>query len=193
MIKHIFFDMVGVLAEERTESLTEEERIVFEAKDKYKFDEDFYEHLKYVFEDKSEEEINEIVLSETRKSLMPINLDIIAKIYEYDPKIKIHVITNHISVAKQWFHENFPYGISNVFTSGEIGVAKPSQYFFEYCLKKAGANKEESLYIDDYIKNTEVANVYKYEVLGMQQPLPGVPPADPEQKIWAENILRGTE
>ena len=35
--------------------------------------------------------------------------------------------------------------------------------------------------------------VYKYEVLGMQQPLPGVPPADPEQKIWAENILRGTE
>ena len=35
--------------------------------------------------------------------------------------------------------------------------------------------------------------VYKYEVLGMKQPLPGVPPADPEQKTWAENILRGTE
>ena len=34
---------------------------------------------------------------------------------------------------------------------------------------------------------------YKYEVLGMKEPLPGVPPADPEQKVWAENILRGTE
>ena len=35
--------------------------------------------------------------------------------------------------------------------------------------------------------------VYKYEVLGMKEPLPGVPPAAPEAKIWAENILRGTE
>ena len=35
--------------------------------------------------------------------------------------------------------------------------------------------------------------VYKYKALGMQEPLPGVPPADPEQKIRAENILRGTE
>ena len=35
--------------------------------------------------------------------------------------------------------------------------------------------------------------VYKYEVLGMDQPLPDVPPATPEQKEWAERILRGTE
>lgn len=157
MIKHIFFDMVGVLAEERTESLTNEERIIFDAKDRYKFDDDFYDYLKYVFDDKTEEEINDLVMSETRKSLMPINLDIINKIYDYDPEIKVHIITNHISVAKQWFEENFPYGISDVFTSGEIGLAKPSEYFFEYCLKQTGANKEESLYIDDYIKNTEVA------------------------------------
>ena len=32
--------------------------------------------------------------------------------------------------------------------------------------------------------------VYKYEVLGLPEPLPGVPPADPEQKDWAEAILR---
>ena len=32
--------------------------------------------------------------------------------------------------------------------------------------------------------------VYKYEVLGLPEPLPGVPPADPEQKDWAEQILR---
>ena len=35
--------------------------------------------------------------------------------------------------------------------------------------------------------------VYKYESLGMKQPLPGVPPAESGKKIWAENILRGTE
>ena len=35
--------------------------------------------------------------------------------------------------------------------------------------------------------------VYKYEVLGMAQPLPDVPPATLEQKEWAEHILRGTE
>ena len=35
--------------------------------------------------------------------------------------------------------------------------------------------------------------VYKYEVLGMKEPLPGVPPADPEQKDWAQRILRGEE
>ena len=35
--------------------------------------------------------------------------------------------------------------------------------------------------------------VYKYQVLGIPDPLPGVPPADPERKDWAERILRGTE
>lgn len=35
--------------------------------------------------------------------------------------------------------------------------------------------------------------VYKYEALGIPEPLPGVPPADPEQKDWAERILRGME
>ena len=35
--------------------------------------------------------------------------------------------------------------------------------------------------------------VYKYQALGMKEPLPGVPPCDPEKKVWAENILRGTE
>ena len=34
---------------------------------------------------------------------------------------------------------------------------------------------------------------YKYKAMGMQEPLPGVPPADPEKKVWAENILRGIE
>lgn len=35
--------------------------------------------------------------------------------------------------------------------------------------------------------------VYKYEVLGLPEPLPGVPPCPPEKKDWAEAILRGTE
>ena len=35
--------------------------------------------------------------------------------------------------------------------------------------------------------------VYKYEVLGMPEPLPGVPPADPAKKDWAERILLGLE
>ena len=35
--------------------------------------------------------------------------------------------------------------------------------------------------------------VYKYEVLGIPEPLPGVLPATPEQKDWAEKILRGCE
>ena len=35
--------------------------------------------------------------------------------------------------------------------------------------------------------------VYKYEALGLPEPLPGVPPADEESKIWAESILRGTD
>ena len=35
--------------------------------------------------------------------------------------------------------------------------------------------------------------VYKYEALGMKEPLPGVPPADSAAKEWAEKILRGTE
>lgn len=33
--------------------------------------------------------------------------------------------------------------------------------------------------------------VYKYKLLGIPDPLPGVPPAKPEQQEWAENILRG--
>lgn len=33
--------------------------------------------------------------------------------------------------------------------------------------------------------------VYKYKALGMPEPLPGVPPAQEEKKIWAEKILRG--
>ena len=32
--------------------------------------------------------------------------------------------------------------------------------------------------------------VYKYQVLGLPEPLPGVPPADPEAKEWAEILLR---
>ncbi len=34
---------------------------------------------------------------------------------------------------------------------------------------------------------------YKYEALGLREPLPGVPPADVEQKEWAEAILQGRE
>ena len=33
--------------------------------------------------------------------------------------------------------------------------------------------------------------VYKYQALGYPEPLPGVPPADMESKVWAEKILRG--
>ena len=32
--------------------------------------------------------------------------------------------------------------------------------------------------------------VYKYQALGIPEPLPGVPSADPEEKDWAEGILR---
>lgn len=32
---------------------------------------------------------------------------------------------------------------------------------------------------------------YKYEMLGLREPLPGVPPADEAQKEWAEAILQG--
>ena len=35
--------------------------------------------------------------------------------------------------------------------------------------------------------------VYKYAALGLPEPLPGVPPCDPEKKDWAEKILRGCE
>lgn len=34
---------------------------------------------------------------------------------------------------------------------------------------------------------------YKYQELGLPEPLPGVPPETAEKKVWAENILRGTE
>ncbi|MEG2711734.1 MAG: HAD-IA family hydrolase, partial [Clostridia bacterium] len=157
MIKCIMFDMIGVLAITREDGLNVEEEKIISAKEKYIFDEEYYEYMENEFPELNEEQIRELVMDTTFKSLRPMNLDIIGKINELDENIEFGVITNHISVAKQWLEENFPYGLDNIYTSGDIGLAKPSEYFYEYVAKDLCMKPEEILFIDDNIRNVEAA------------------------------------
>lgn len=156
MIKCILFDMVGVLAKVREDSLTIEEQIVLEAKDKYQYDEDYYEYMQNELPNLSLEEIEELTYETTLKTLEPINQHIVNEIENLNEDIEIGIITNHISVAKLWFEEMFP-NIYNIYTSGDLGLSKPSEYIFKYVAKDLGINEEDILFIDDDIKNVESA------------------------------------
>lgn len=156
MIKCILFDMVGVLGKINEDSLTIDEQMVLEGKDKYQFDEEYYEYMENQLTNLSKEEIEDLTYETTLKTIVPMNQNIVNEVMELREDMEFGVITNHISVAKQWFEENFP-DIYNVYTSGDLGLKKPSEYIFKYVAKDLGIEEEEILFIDDDIKNVESA------------------------------------
>ncbi len=156
MIKCILFDMIGVLGKMKEDTLTIDEQMVLEGKDRYQFDEDYYEYMQNELPNLSKEEIEELTYETTLKTIEPINNYIVEQIQELDEDMEFGVITNHISIAKTWFEENFPK-IYNVYTSGDLGLKKPSEYIYKYVAKDLGIEEEEILFIDDDIKNVESA------------------------------------
>ncbi|WP_207893757.1 YjjG family noncanonical pyrimidine nucleotidase [Tenacibaculum sp. M341] len=126
-----------------------------------------YRRLKDTFEALNYEISDELIdqISEDYIEYLPNNNFLIEgtlEILNYlKPSYKLHIITNGFERVQQVKLEksNINSFFDVVVTSDSVGVKKPNAKVFEYALKEAGANKENSLMIGDS---------YEADVLGAQ-------------------------
>jgi putative hydrolase of the HAD superfamily len=100
-------------------------------------------------------------------------------------KYTLHIISNgfkETTLIKMDLCNLNPY-FTNVIISEDVGVNKPDRAIFEYALKKAGADKQESIMIGDSIE----ADIRGAQDFGMKaiffNPLNKEQPADVEWQI----------
>lgn len=126
-----------------------------------------YRRLKDTFDALNYEISDELIdqISEDYIEYLPNNNFLIEgtlEILNYlKPSYKLHIITNGFERVQQVKLEksNISSFFDVVVTSDSVGVKKPNAKVFEYALKEAGANKENSLMIGDS---------YEADVLGAQ-------------------------
>jgi len=96
-------------------------------------------------------EIDYVQVSPTKTNLFEGS----EKVLDYlQKKYTLHIISNgfkETTLTKMEMCNLNPY-FSNVIISEDVGVNKPDKAIFEYALKKAGAQKEESIMIGDSIE-----------------------------------------
>ncbi len=88
------------------------------------------------------------------------NIIKLIKEIKYNKKYKILLLSNinrshwDCLLDKKW---NFIQYFDEIILSHEIHLTKPDPKIFQHAIEKAGCNPEEILYIDDSIKNIQVA------------------------------------
>lgn len=66
-------------------------------------------------------------------------------------KYQLHIITNGFNETqdRKLVRSNLGKYFQEIITSESVGVQKPDPAIFEYALKKAGAQREESIFLGD--------------------------------------------
>ena len=103
-----------------------------------------------IFDSKLSETIGEdyVNLCPKKTKLFPFVIEVLEYLFE---KYSLHIITNgfekvqHIKLK----HSDLQKYFQHIITSEQVGVKKPNHKIFQFALKCAGAQKEESVYIGD--------------------------------------------
>jgi epoxide hydrolase-like predicted phosphatase len=106
------------------------------------------------------------ILAEFYSSEKP-NYELIDWARNQKSKYRIFALTNNTTALKNLLKEKFK--IENlfdiVFNSAEIGLAKPDPKLFQYVLDQIDTSPEKCLFIDDNIKNTNMAETLGFKTI----------------------------
>ena len=116
-----------------------------------------------------------VPLEEFRKGWednFPLRSEMLGLVRVLRPHYKTAVMTNMIQCWWEDVRREYllPDYFGDVFTSYEIGAAKPDTRIFEYALERLELKAEECLFIDDQTKNTAVAQRLGFEVILFASP-----------------------
>lgn len=153
MIKVIAFDLVGVLVTEKEINLNDTEEKLERLFGANISDEDYINKAKLI----TNENIIDITKNIINKLYVVKDRDIFRKIKE-KYQVKIIIATNHVSYIKDYIINNLDIeNIDDIIISAKINKIKPNKDFYEYILDKYNIKNNELLFIDDNIKNINVA------------------------------------
>ncbi len=153
MIKVIAFDLVGVLVTEKEINLNDTEEKSERLFGANISDEDYINKAKLI----TNENIIDITKNIINKLYVVKDRDIFRKIKE-KYQVKIIIATNHVSYIKDYIINNLDIeNIDDIIISAKINKIKPNKDFYEYILDKYNIKNNELLFIDDNIKNINVA------------------------------------
>lgn len=168
MIKLIAFDLVGVLVNEKDIELNYEEEKLERIFGPNLNDTDYLtEGRKLINEDsklvRTTEELIDKIYNVKDK-------DLLKKIKEKYPKIKIVIATNHVSYIRDFISESLDIEhIDDIIISAEIYKIKPNADFYEYIVNKFNIKPEEILFLDDNINNVEGAKDVGLQVIKVEK------------------------
>ncbi len=159
MIKVIALDLVGVLVKEVKELDGIEDKI-----ERFfgpnKSDEDFINQVKEIT-NLSETEIINITKNIINKLYGLKDKDIVNKLKEKYPDIKLVIATNHVSYIKEYIKNNID--IEDIIISADIGKIKPNHDFYYEVANTLKEEPKNILFIDDNQNNIDGA-----KEIGMQ-------------------------
>lgn len=155
MIKIIAFDLVGVLVREKDLDMSYEEEKLERLFGPNKSDSEYItDALKII---PNEEQI----ISSTKKILENLyevrEEDLLTKLKQKYPNIKIAVATNHVTYIKKFIVQNFGEYLDDIIISAEIDEIKPSAEFYNKLCDILKCKKGEILFLDDNANNIEGA------------------------------------
>lgn len=163
MIKVIAFDLVGVLVGEKSNVLNEIEDKLERLFGPNINDEDYITKAKEIIIDSNIELFTKNIINKLYRIREENLLDKLRNKY---PDIKIIIATNHLSYVRYFINENL--SVDDVIISAEINKIKPNPDFYLFILNKYNLKPNELLFLDDNIENVEGAkqlgiNVIKVE------------------------------
>lgn len=157
MIKVIAFDLVGVLVNEKDIELTLEEDKLERMFGSNRNDSDYLMDARKIIQKDS------VLIRTTEELIEKIyrvrDRDILKKIKEKDPNLKIIIATNHVSYVRNFIGESFGVDyLDDVLISAEIHKVKPDSDFYEHIINKYHIEPNELLFLDDNAENIDGAN-----------------------------------
>lgn len=157
MIKVIAFDLVGVLVNEKDIELTLEEDKLERMFGSNRNDSDYLMDARKIIQKDS------VLIRTTEELIEKIyrvrDRDILKKIKEKDPNLKIVIATNHVSYVRNFIGESFGVDyLDDVLISAEIHKVKPDSDFYEHIINKYHIEPNELLFLDDNAENIDGAN-----------------------------------
>lgn len=153
MIKLIAFDLVGVLVREKDIELSTIEDKLERLFGPNLSDEEYLKKASFIAKNENAIDITNKIIN---KLYEPREENLLSKIKNECPNVKIIIATNHVSYIKQYIEKTFPE-IDDIIISAEINKIKPNFDFYEYILDKYEINPDEMLFLDDNKDNVLAA------------------------------------
>ena len=155
MIKVIAFDLVGVLVGEKDIVLNSKEEKLERMFGDNISDEDYMLEARKLIE--ADDTIIKTIEDLIEKLYVVKEVDLLRKIKEKYPNIKIIIATNHVSHIRKFIYDNMEY-LDDLLISAEIHKIKPNDDFYYHILDKYNIKPNELLFLDDKIKNANAAS-----------------------------------